>query len=40
LEAQTGCVVRFGQKTGVPTPIHDSIYAELLPVEQRARGVT
>jgi 2-dehydropantoate 2-reductase len=33
LEAQTGCVVRFGQKTGVPTPIHDSIYAELLPLE-------
>jgi 2-dehydropantoate 2-reductase len=40
LEAQTGCVVRFGQKTGVLTRIHDSIYAELLPVEQRARGVT
>jgi 2-dehydropantoate 2-reductase len=39
LEAQTGAVVRFGRKTGVPTPIHDSIYAELLPLEQRARGV-
>jgi 2-dehydropantoate 2-reductase len=37
LEAQTGAVVRFGRKTGVPTPVHDSIYAELLPVEQRAR---
>ena len=39
LEAQTGCVVRFGKKTGVPTPAHDSIYAELLPLEQRARGL-
>jgi 2-dehydropantoate 2-reductase len=39
LEAQTGAVVRFGRKTGVPTPIHDSIYAELLPLEQRARAV-
>jgi 2-dehydropantoate 2-reductase len=37
LEAQTGAVLRFGRKTGVPTPIHDSIYAELLPLEQRAR---
>ncbi|HZE13333.1 MAG TPA: 2-dehydropantoate 2-reductase, partial [Chthoniobacterales bacterium] len=37
LEAQTGCVVRFGRKTGVPTPVHDSIYAELRPLEQRAR---
>jgi len=39
LEAQTGAVVRFGRKTGVPTPVHDSIYAELLPLEQRARGL-
>ena len=38
LEAQTGAVTRFGRKTGVPTPIHDSIYSELLPLEQRARG--
>jgi 2-dehydropantoate 2-reductase len=37
LEAQTGAVVRFGRKTGVPTPVHDEIYAELLPFEQRAR---
>jgi 2-dehydropantoate 2-reductase len=37
LEAQTGAVVRFGQKTGVPTPIHDAIYRELLPLEQQAR---
>jgi 2-dehydropantoate 2-reductase len=39
LKAQTGCVVRFGKKTGVPTPVHHSIYAELLPLEQRARGL-
>jgi 2-dehydropantoate 2-reductase len=39
LEAQTGAVVRFGRKTGVPTPVHDSIYTELLPLEQRARGL-
>jgi 2-dehydropantoate 2-reductase len=37
LEAQTGAVVRFGQKTGVPTPIHDAIYEELLPLERQAR---
>ncbi len=37
LEAQTGAVVRFGQKTGVPTPVHDAMYAELLPLENRAR---
>ncbi len=37
LEAQTGAVVRFGRKAGVPTPVHDAIYAELLPLEQRAR---
>jgi 2-dehydropantoate 2-reductase len=39
LEAQTGAVVRFGRKTGVPTPAHDAIYAELLPLERRARGL-
>jgi 2-dehydropantoate 2-reductase len=37
LDAQTGAVVRFGKKSGVPTPVHDSIHAELLPLEQRAR---
>jgi 2-dehydropantoate 2-reductase len=38
LEAQTGAVVRFGRKTGVPTPLHDAIYAKLLPLEGKARG--
>jgi 2-dehydropantoate 2-reductase len=39
LEAQTGAVVRFGRKAGVPTPVHEAIYAELLPLERKARGV-
>jgi 2-dehydropantoate 2-reductase len=38
LEAQTAAVVRFGRKHGVPTPVHDAIYAELLPLERKARG--
>lgn len=38
LEAQTGAVVRFGRMASVPTPIHDPIYAELLPREREARG--
>ena len=38
LEAQTGAVVRFGRKTGVPTPIHDAIYRELAPLEQKTRA--
>jgi 2-dehydropantoate 2-reductase len=40
LEAQAGAVVRLGRKMGIPTPVHDSIYAELLPLEKRARGLT
>jgi 2-dehydropantoate 2-reductase len=39
LEAQTGAIVRLGRKTGMPTPAHDAIYAELLPLERRARGL-
>jgi 2-dehydropantoate 2-reductase len=38
LEAKTGAVVRFGRKTVPPTPMHDAIYAELLPLEQLVRG--
>jgi len=38
LGAQTGAVVRFGRKNGVPTPVHDAIYAELLPLERKARS--
>jgi 2-dehydropantoate 2-reductase len=40
LEAQTGAVVRFGRTTGIPTPIHDSFYAALSPLEQKARHQT
>jgi 2-dehydropantoate 2-reductase len=39
LEAQTGAVVRFGQRKGIATPVHDWIYSELLPLEKRARGL-
>lgn len=38
LNEQTGAVIRIGKAVGVPTPTHESIYAELLPLEQRARG--
>jgi 2-dehydropantoate 2-reductase len=38
LEAQSGAVVRLGARAGVPTPVHDFIYASLLPLEHRARG--
>jgi 2-dehydropantoate 2-reductase len=35
-EAQTGAVVRIGRAHGVPTPVHDVLYAVLLPTAQRA----
>lgn len=38
LEAQTGAVTRLGRQAGVPTPLHDTVYASLLPMERRARG--
>jgi 2-dehydropantoate 2-reductase len=38
LEAQSGAVARLGARAGVPTPVHDFIYASLLPLERRARG--
>jgi 2-dehydropantoate 2-reductase len=38
LEAQTGGVLRLGERHGVPTPIHESMYRALLPLEQKARG--
>ena len=38
LEAQNGAVSRRGKRLGVPTPVHDFIYAALLPLERRARG--
>jgi 2-dehydropantoate 2-reductase len=38
LEAQIGAVVRLGRDAGVPTPVHDFLYAALLPAERIARG--
>jgi 2-dehydropantoate 2-reductase len=34
---QTGAVVRLGAKAGVPTPVHDLLFACLLPQETQAR---
>ena len=36
---QTGAVVRLGKESRVPTPIHDVLFAALLPQEQVARGL-
>ena len=36
LEAQTGAVVRLGRARGVPTPVHDTLYAVLRPQDARA----
>ena len=38
LEAQLGVVVRMGAKLGVDTPLHEFLYASLLPTEKKARG--
>ena len=38
LEAQNGAVVRLGQEVGGPTPVHEFLYASLLPAELKARG--
>jgi len=38
LDAWNGAVARLGREVGVPTPVHASIYASLLPQELRARG--
>lgn len=37
LDEQTGAVIRMGRAVGVPTPTHEKIHAELLPLEQKAR---
>lgn len=39
LDNQIGAVIRIGKTVNIPTPIHEKIYAELLPLEQKARGV-
>ena len=38
LEAFSGTVVRAGEEAGVPTPVHATIYALLLPALERAMG--
>ncbi len=38
LDAWNGVIVRSGQQTGVPTPVHEFTYHALLPMERRARG--
>ena len=38
LESQNGAVVRLGEASGVPTPVHEFIYHALLPMETLARA--
>ncbi len=37
LEAWNGAVARLGRAAGVPTPVHEFLYASLLPQERQAR---
>jgi 2-dehydropantoate 2-reductase len=39
LDHQIGAVIRIGKTVNIPTPIHEKIYAELIPLEQKARGI-
>ena len=39
LESQNGAVVRLGREAGVATPVHDFLYASLLPQERLAREI-
>jgi 2-dehydropantoate 2-reductase len=38
LENQVGAVLRLARASGVATPVHEALYAVLLPQEQAARG--
>jgi 2-dehydropantoate 2-reductase len=38
LEAQLGAVSRMAAAAGVPAPVHDTLYAALLPLERKARN--
>jgi 2-dehydropantoate 2-reductase len=38
LEAQNGAVLRLAREAGVATPLHQFIYASLLPLEKQARA--
>ena len=37
LNEQTGAVIRMGKAVNIPTPAHEKIYTELLPLEKKAR---
>ena len=38
LADQTGAVIRLAREAGVPVPLHEALYASLLPQEAAARG--
>ena len=38
LADQTGAVIRLAREAGVPVPLHEVLYAALLPQEAAARG--
>jgi len=38
LRDQTGAVVRLGRAAGVPVPVHEALFAALLPQEAAVRG--
>ncbi|HEX8153515.1 MAG TPA: ketopantoate reductase C-terminal domain-containing protein [Thermoanaerobaculia bacterium] len=38
LDAQLGAAVRLGREVGVATPLHETIYTTLLPLERKARS--
>jgi 2-dehydropantoate 2-reductase len=38
LDDQTGAVIRLAREAGVAVPVHDALYAALLPQESAARG--
>jgi len=38
VEALCGSIARYGRDLGVPVPVHEALYAVLLPRELRARG--
>lgn len=39
LNEQTGAIIRMGRALGVQTTTHEAIYAKLLPLENKARGL-
>lgn len=39
LESQLGVIVRSSREHGLPCPVSDALYAALLPLERRARGL-